>query len=108
MMKILYTPVFEPRQKLHYSFENSIIKVELKYLDEDKHDVGIDTYDFSQLRFGDEIESIETTLPINPIVEIERNNEGVLEVIVLNFIDENATEDEKFPKWVEVDVDGRD
>lgn len=56
-----------------------------------------DVFDFTGLPDGEaNVQEFETTLPINPFVSVKRAN-GQLEVVVINFIGANATEDEKFP-----------
>ena len=61
-----------------------------------------DTFDFSGLPDGEvDFSKIETMLPINPII-IARRVDGVLSVELLNFISEDASDDERFPEWIEV------
>lgn len=59
-----------------------------------------DIFDFTGLPDGI-ANGIETSLPVNPIISAEREN-GTLSVVVLNFIGEDATQEEKFPEWQEV------
>lgn len=61
-----------------------------------------DTFDFTGLPDG-EIDSsmVETILEYNPIIRAKREA-GVLSVEIMNFIPEDATEEEKFPEWIEV------
>jgi hypothetical protein len=59
-----------------------------------------DVFNFSGMPDGSAV-NIETILPVKPIVNAERVN-GVLSVELLNFIDHDATEQEKFPTWQEV------
>lgn len=87
-MKVLFSPQLNS-EKIKYTFEGE--KITAIYNEE------IDVFDFSGLPDG-RAENIETTLPINPVVSAERKN-GVLYVKLLNFIDENATEEERFPSW---------
>ena len=91
MMRVLLSPQRADR-KINYTFGQDIITAEL--------DGKTDTFDFSQMPDGEMVE-VETTLPINPIISARRVD-GVLEVILLNFIGPDATENEKYPDWVEV------
>ena len=61
-----------------------------------------DTFDFSGLPDGEvDFSTVVTTLAYNPIV-IARRVDGVLSVELLNFISEDASDDERFPEWIEV------
>ena len=61
-----------------------------------------DVFDFREFPDGElEVDSIETDLPVQPIISARRVD-GVLEVILLNWISTDASEEEKFPKWFEV------
>lgn len=91
-MKIYLSPQVSDR-KIEHDFDGEKVIITI----DDKTDV----FDFSNLREGDEIENIETILPINPINEVYRKN-GVLYVELINFISEDATEEERFPVWKEV------
>ena len=93
-MRILFSPqvpVVE-RQRINYTFGNDVITAEI--------DGQTDTFDFSEMPDGEAM-NIETTLPVNPIISARRIN-GVLEVVLLNFIGPDATEDERYPDWQEV------
>ena len=94
-MMIKYSPQLSDR-KIEYVFEGE--KITATFNGES------DTFDFSQFADG-HADNIETTLPFNPIISAERVD-GVLYVELLNFIGEDATEDEKFPKWQEVGSGG--
>ena len=61
-----------------------------------------DTFDFTGLP-DDEVDysMIETILEYNPILKATKVD-GILSVELLNFISEDATEEEKFPEWIEV------
>ena len=59
-----------------------------------------DTFDFSGMPNG-QANDITTTLPRNPVVFVERTD-GILSVVLLNPIGPDATEEEKFPEWLEV------
>ena len=94
-MMIKYSPQLSDRE-IEYVFEGE--KITAIFNGES------DTFDFSQFADG-HADNIETTLPFNPIISAERVD-GVLYVELLNFIGEDATEDEKFPKWQEVGSGG--
>ena len=91
MMRVLFSPQRDDR-KINYTFGNDTITSEI--------DGVTDIFDFTQMPDGEMVE-VETTLPINPIISARRVD-GVLEVILLNFIGPDATENEKYPDWVEV------
>ena len=93
-MRVYLSPQINIQQKISYIFEGDKITATIGS--------SSDTFDFSGLPDGS-INSfdISTTLPLCPICGAERDN-GVLSVILLNFIGEDATETEKFPEWVEV------
>jgi hypothetical protein len=92
-MRVLLSPVANPGVKVKYSFDGEVITATIDNVS--------DIFDFSGFTEDGEAEGIETTLPINPIGPVKREN-GVLMVELANFIDKNATDEEKFPKWVEV------
>lgn len=94
-MLVLYSPQFNDQNELIYQFEND--KIIVTYTDENKikH---TDQFDFSQLPDGI-AQSIETTLPIDPIIKAERIN-GNLYLTLLRFHDDQAGPDELFPNWV--------
>lgn len=106
-MKIIYSPQRND-EILQYGFNGEEIHVihmkptgEVDEVGNPTYDlIGEETFDFSQMPDGI-MEEIETTLPINPIVSARREN-GVLHVVLLNFIGDNATEEEKFPQEIEV------
>ena len=61
-----------------------------------------DTFDFTGFPDGEvDYSMIETVLEYNPILKATKVD-GVLSVELLNFISEDATEEEKFPEWIEV------
>jgi hypothetical protein len=91
IMKILLSPQRNNKQ-LNYEFENERIRV--------TYDGLTDTFDFSTLPNG-KAETINTLLPINPIVSAKREN-GVLSVELIQFISSDATDEERYPRWQEV------
>ena len=95
-MKVLFSPQVND-EIIEYNFERE--KITAIYKGES------DTFDFSSFPDG-KAENIETSLPVNPIVSAERID-GVLHVKLINFIGEDATEEEKFPTW-QVIEDGED
>lgn len=90
-MKILLSPQRNDK-KIEYQFEGENITATIDNI--------TDTFDFSTMPDGI-MDEVETTLDVNPIVSAKRV-EGELYVELLNFIDDNATEEEKFPEWQEV------
>lgn len=98
-MKIKYSPQFNEHDKLTYHFDDELISV----IFNDKEEV----FDFSDMPNGkaEKIKSEEFTFC--PIISAERK-EGTLYLELLNFIGLDATEEEKFPEWQEVKLDGED
>jgi hypothetical protein len=93
IVKILYSPQRND-SKINYKFDGEKIVVTICNT--------TDTFDFSTMKDGKAVvEKIETVLPINPIISAERKD-GILSVILLNYIGADATEEEKFPTWQEV------
>lgn len=61
-----------------------------------------DTFDFTEFPDGEvDYSMIETVLEYNPILKATKVD-GILSVELLNFISEDATEEEKFPEWEEI------
>ena len=60
-----------------------------------------DTFDFTNVVGALNIFAMKTNLPFNPIQKVERKN-GVVEIIATNYIDQTATEEERFPRFQEV------
>lgn len=90
-MRILYSPQLNP-VRIDYSFDGDTITVSC--------DGNTDEFDFSGMPDG-EMSEIETTLSIKPIIKASKLN-GVLSVELLNHIGDDATEEERFPSWIEV------
>lgn len=88
-MRIFLSPQYNHLQKIEYEFQGEKIIAKIDGLE--------DEFDFSAMPDG-VAEHIETTLPVNPILEANREN-GILYVKLLNFIDDDATEKERFPDW---------
>lgn len=77
-----------------YVFDGEKIEVEFDGVSE--------IFDFEGFPDG-EMDSflVETALKYNPIISAKKVD-GILSVELLNFISEDATEEEKFPEWIEV------
>lgn len=91
-MQILYSPQ-RSDNKINYTFDNETITVE--YLDKE------DVFDFTEFPEGARLTNVNTTLDINPISSVKREN-GVLYLELLYFHGSDATEEELFPTWEEV------
>lgn len=92
-MRILLTPQVNDIT-ISYSFSGEIITATIGEV--------TDTFDFSGFPDGEiNFNDIETILPSHPVIEAKREN-GILSVQLLNCISEDATNEEKFPEWIEV------
>ena len=60
-----------------------------------------DTFDFTNVVGVLNMASVRTTLIFNPIQKVERKN-GNIEVTTINYIGQNATDEERFPHFQEV------
>lgn len=60
-----------------------------------------DTFDFTNVVGVLNMVSVRTTLSFNPIQKVERKN-GTVEVTAINYIGQNATDEERFPHFQEV------
>lgn len=99
MMKVLFSPqVGIDDSKFAYSFDGEIITATFNG--------DTDTFDFSEMPNGN-ANDITSDLTINPIISAKRVDD-ILYVELLNLIGEDATEEEKFPEWIEVENDGED
>lgn len=101
-MMIKYSPQWNSGSTISYSFNGENITVNMDGI--------TDTFDFTNLADGSlQIREpqppfsllINTVLPVIPILSAKREN-GTLWVVLLNFIDDSATEEERFPVWQEV------
>lgn len=90
-MKVLYSPQVS-NEKINYTFEDEKIIATI--------DNVTDEFDFANMPDGI-LEGIKTTLPFNPILNAKKVD-GILYVELLNFINEDATEEEKFPEWRDI------
>lgn len=100
-MRIKYSPcVIDNNKMITYIFEAE--KVIATYEEE------TDIFDFFGMPEG-ELKTnyltgetdIETVLNVNPIVSAKKEN-GILSIELKNYILPNATEEEKFPDWIEM------
>ncbi len=98
-MRVLYSPQLNERDTLEYLFEGD--KITVTFNGE------VDVFDFTGMSDGfansydRRNQTIITTLPINPVIEATKKN-GILSVTLMKFIGEEATDEEKFPDWIEV------
>ncbi len=60
-----------------------------------------DTFDFTNVVGVLNMVSVRTTLSFNPLQKVERKN-GTVEVTAINYIGQNATDEERFPHFQEV------
>jgi len=90
-MIIQYSPQVSNR-KINYTFEPDKIIAELNGV--------TDVFDFAGMPDGEAAE-IETTLEINPIIRAYKKD-GIVHLMLLNFISADAAEIEKYPTEFEV------
>lgn len=92
-MFVLMSPqIILSDKRITYTFEGEKITATF--------DGQTDVFDFSALPLG-RLNNVTTTLPINPICNAERKDDG-LHIELLNYIGFNASDEEKFPEWKEV------
>ena len=91
-MRVKLTPQYNPGKAIAYTFGVDSFVVEM--------DGVTDTFDFSKVSEVDP-RQIKTSLPINPVVHVERLS-GVLQLTLINYINEEAMETERFPQFMEV------
>ena len=60
-----------------------------------------DTFDFTNVVGVLNMSAVRTALIFNPIQKVERKN-GNIEVTAINYIGQNATDEERFPHFQEV------
>ena len=92
MMKVKLTPQYNPNQVIKYTFGADSFVAEIGGI--------TDTFDFSKVNELNP-RQIKTSLPVNPVVHVERMS-GVLQLTLINYINEEATETERFPQFMEV------
>ena len=103
-MKILYSPQFNNEKKLEYYFSDNIIKAE-----ESVYTKVEDGEDLLEIRntFYFDISNIEVGKFFKmqyPITQIRIVDEE-LNIELLNFIKDDAPEEEKFPEWQDVEFE---
>lgn len=98
-MKIYLSPQGSDGNNFKYTFIDDILTVEC--------DGKTDEFDFTdfpdgRLQMYDDKgnELVETKFEVNPLISAEKK-EGVLYLELLNRISDNATEEEKFPEWID-------
>lgn len=90
-MKVLFSPQ-RSNQKIQYKFENDKVIATINNV--------TDVFDFTNLK-DEMVRNLDTKLSFSPVISAIRKNDDI-HVELINFIGENAIEEEKFPKWVEV------
>lgn len=88
MVRVFFSPC-RSDEKMEYQFAGEVVTV--------TYAGKTDTFDFSSMPDGI-VTDIDTTLPVNPIIEAKREN-GELFIKLLNFISKDAPDEEKFPEW---------
>ena len=91
-MKVKFTPQYNPNQVIKYTFGADSFVAEIGGI--------TDTFDFSKVNELNP-RQIKTSLPVNPVVHVERVS-GDLHLVLINYISDDATEMEKFPEYMEV------
>lgn len=91
-MKIYLSPQVN-QEKIIYEFEDKSFTATVKDM--------TDTFDFSEFSDGQlDVQSVETSLEINPILSAEIVD-GELSVELVNYIGTDAPEHERFPEWID-------
>jgi len=99
MIKVYFSPQRADNQ-IEYSFCGETVAAKIGDAE--------DTFDFSALPDGELNieESIETTLPVCPIISAKRVD-GILHLELLNWIGPDAPYESRFPEWVELPLPKR-
>lgn len=105
-MRVLFTPQIPlDGDSIEYTFDEDIIHAKAIY----QGRVYRDSFDFKglpdgELKMYDENgnETIQTELPISVLLGAKRVN-GELRVELLNWISSDASEEERFPNWIDSD-----
>jgi hypothetical protein len=100
-MKYLYSPQ-RSDDRLHYTFEQDIIHVAFI---KQNGNVYSDSFDFTAFTEDGVATEINTTLPVQPILSAKRED-GELYVELLYYHGKDATHEELYPEWEEVETDG--
>lgn len=102
-MKILFVPQVNEVDTLIYEFVGDKIIVTYNEV--------VDEFDFTDMPEGAIAKSygrnpnIISVFPIEPVIEARRENNQLF-VKLIKFISTDATEDEKFPEWIEINNEG--
>jgi hypothetical protein len=91
MMQVMMLPQFNDQVEAEYRFEGEIVTIIINGQQ--------DIFDFSGMPEG-ALDYVDTELPYDPIISAKRE-EGILYVEIINFINHLATEEEKYPDWVD-------
>lgn len=91
-MKILFSPMNDDKERrIEYEFEENVIKATFEGV--------TDTFDFSGFPDGELWQrDIESTIKEQTVIKAEKKD-GVLWVVLFQFIPLDATEEECFPEW---------
>lgn len=96
MIKVYFSPQRADNQ-IEYSFCGETVTARIGEAE--------NTFDFSALPDGElnkeDDESIETTLPVCPVISAKRIN-GILHLELLNWLGPDAPYESRFPEWVEL------
>lgn len=91
-MKIYLSPQVSD-QHITYEFKDKSFTATLNGV--------VDEFDFNEFQDGRlDVQSVKTELEINPIISAEIKN-GELFIELINYIGTNASEEEKFPEWLD-------
>lgn len=91
-MRVKLTPQYNPTDTISYIFGEDSFVVSLNGVS--------DSFDFSKVAVITP-RQIKTTLPVNPVMNIERVD-GELYLTLLHYIGEEASDVERFPYFQEV------
>lgn len=101
-MKVLIEPYISYSSFMTYEIDGDSEIITINYIDSSSGEdiLHTDVFDFSEFPDG-VMESVETNIPVNPIVSAERVD-GVLYVTISKPINDYTPEEDRFPKWIEV------
>lgn len=100
-MKIFLSPQVSDKANFKYTFEGDALTVVVDKI-EDKFDFAGLPDGILQMTNAESEELVETVFENSPLLDAEKKD-GVLYLTLLNRISENATEEEKFPEWIDAD-----
>lgn len=92
-MRVLFQPQFNPGASVAYTFDGERVSATL--------DGASDVFDFSVLPEGATLTRVTTELPVNPVISAHRTD-GVVEVVLLRWYDDESAEGDLWPQWEEV------